>query len=183
MKNLVTWFEYQHQAKSYDRHFLHVNFTRFQRFVTDTRHKIKRHLIQNTITFRYTKNLRPTYINIVRDPAEREYSAFRGRRSQDPLQITQEIKRRDAAGAGTGSWSKDGSSLHQCWHFHWCRNGMVHKILWRLHSWWGSWMCLQLFRVHLQPGNSIFLRAGSTMPVWKKKQTAWSVGQQSNHAP
>ncbi|EFX88382.1 hypothetical protein DAPPUDRAFT_234511 [Daphnia pulex] len=51
---------------------------------------------------RYTKNLRPTYINIVRDPAEREYSAFRGRRSQDPLQITQEIKRRDAAGAGTG---------------------------------------------------------------------------------
>ncbi|XP_032789191.1 heparan sulfate 2-O-sulfotransferase 1 [Daphnia magna] len=81
MKNLVTWFEYQHQAKSYDRHFLHVNFTRFQR---------------------YTKNLRPTYMNIVRDPAEREYSAFRGRRSQDPLQITQEIKRRDAAGAGTG---------------------------------------------------------------------------------
>lgn len=42
-------------------------------------------------------------MNIVRDPAEREYSAFRGRRSQDPLQITQEIKRRDAAGAGTGS--------------------------------------------------------------------------------
>jgi len=32
MKNLVTWFEYQHQAKSYDRHFLNVNFTRFQRY-------------------------------------------------------------------------------------------------------------------------------------------------------
>jgi hypothetical protein len=60
-------------------------------------------LIEEEMKNLVTWFLRPTYINIVRDPAEREYSAFRGRRSQDPLQITQEIKRRDAAGAGTGS--------------------------------------------------------------------------------
>ena len=50
-KNLVTWFEYQHLAKSYDRHFLHVNFSKYQR---------------------YTRNLKPTYINVLRDPIERE---------------------------------------------------------------------------------------------------------------
>lgn len=32
MKNLVTWFEYQHHPKSYDRHFLHVNFTHYQKY-------------------------------------------------------------------------------------------------------------------------------------------------------
>jgi hypothetical protein len=65
-------------------------------------------------------------------------------------------------------WLNDESSLHQCWHFHWCRNGMVHKIVWRLHTWWGSWMCLQLFRLHLQPRDSLFLRTGSPMLVQNK---------------
>ena len=51
---------------------------------------------------RYAKNLHPTYLNLVRDPAEREYSIFRSRRSQDPIQITQEIKRRDAIKPGSG---------------------------------------------------------------------------------
>jgi len=80
-KNLVTWFEYQRLPKSYDRHFLHVNFSSFQR---------------------YAKHLRPTYINIIREPAELEYSAFRARR-QDPLKVTAEIKRRDSIRPGSAS--------------------------------------------------------------------------------
>lgn len=40
--------------------------------------------------------------NMIRDSVEREYSIFRDRRSQDPLQITQEIKRRDAIEGGSG---------------------------------------------------------------------------------
>lgn len=55
---------------------------------------------------RYAKNLSPTYINVVRDPAEREYSAFRARRGVDPLQTTHEIKKRDAIKAGSGQFVK-----------------------------------------------------------------------------
>lgn len=110
MKNLVTWFEYQHQAKSYDRHFVFVNFTQYQRY--ERKPLYFDELLPSLDLNRYTKNLKPTYINMIRDPAEREYSAFRGRRSQDPLQITQEIKRRDAMGSGTGS----------------CTAGSMHKL-------------------------------------------------------
>lgn len=30
-ENLVTWFEYQHLPKTYDRHFYFVNFTAYQK--------------------------------------------------------------------------------------------------------------------------------------------------------
>ena len=52
--------------------------------------------------FSYAKHLRPTYINIIREPAELEYSAFRARR-QDPLKVTAEIKRRDSIRPGSGN--------------------------------------------------------------------------------
>lgn len=124
MKNLVTWFEYQHQAKSYDRHFLFVNFTQYQRYKEAA---VEKAIVPNLSFYRYTKNLKPTYINMIRDPAEREYSAFRGRRSQDPLQITQEIKRRDAMGAGTGEEYRCQSvNSRQLNTIIAARNGMVH---------------------------------------------------------
>jgi len=52
--------------------------------------------------FSHDKHLRPTYINVIREPAELEYSAFRGRR-HDPLKVTAEIKRRDSILAGSGN--------------------------------------------------------------------------------
>lgn len=55
--------------------------------------------------------------------------------------------------------------VHQCWHFHCCRDGMVHEIIWRLHSRWGWGVCLQFVRVHLQPCDPVFLWPGSSMPV------------------
>jgi len=41
---------------------------------------------------------------MIRDPAEREYSAYRARRGQNPLETTREIKKRDAIKAGSGQF-------------------------------------------------------------------------------
>ncbi|CAG7820404.1 unnamed protein product, partial [Allacma fusca] len=71
-KSLVTWFEYQHLPRSYDRHFYFVNFTKYQQYVFEN----------------------PIYVNMVQDPLARIRLAFHWKRS-DKVKAQQEVDRRN----------------------------------------------------------------------------------------
>ncbi|CAL8071367.1 unnamed protein product [Orchesella dallaii] len=80
-ESLVSWFQYQHLPRSYNRHFYYINFTKFQKYAKQ----------------------KPIYVNIVRDPIDRLVLNYYSRRNMSSPLTKEEIERRNSVAPGSGT--------------------------------------------------------------------------------